>query len=65
MKLPAIPFAGRRRAAGSSADVLQSGRYRKRAIGDKVINNVFSIMNNGISLGIVPEDASPVILKTQ
>jgi len=28
---------------------------------DKVINNMFSILNNGISLGVVPEDASPVI----
>ena len=31
------------------------------ALEDKVINNVFYIMNNGISLGVVPEGASPII----
>ena len=33
------------------------------ATGEKVINSVFSIMNNGISLGAVPEDAPPIITK--
>ena len=29
--------------------------------GDTLINNIFNIMNNGITMGKVPEDASPVI----
>ena len=30
-------------------------------VSNKVIDNVFYIMNNGISLGVVPEGASPII----
>ena len=62
MKLPAIPSL----VGGALLGVplmFYNHAAIENAIGDKVINNVFSIMNNGISLGIVPEDASPVILK--
>ena len=62
MKLPAIPSL----VGGALLGVplmFYNHAAIENAIGDKVINNVFFIMNNGISLGIVPEDASPVILK--
>ena len=62
MKLPAIPSL----VGGALLGVplmFYNHAAIENAIGDKVINNVFYIMNNGISLGIVPEDASPVILK--
>ena len=62
MKLPAIPSL----VGGALLGVplmFYNHVAIENAIGDKVINNVFSIMNNGISLGIVPEDASPVISK--
>ena len=31
------------------------------ALGDALTNNIFCLLNNGISMGIVPEGASPVI----
>ncbi|MBR5315496.1 MAG: Na+/H+ antiporter NhaC [Firmicutes bacterium] len=31
------------------------------AIGDDLTYNVFCILNNGVALGVVPEDASPII----
>ncbi len=31
------------------------------AIGDNLVNNVFCILNNGVSMGVVPDDASDVI----
>ena len=33
------------------------------ALGDDLTNNVFNILNNGISMGSVPEDASEVIVE--
>ena len=62
MKLPAIPSLVGGALLGVPLMFFNHVAI-ENAIGDKVINNVFSIMNNGISLGIVPEDASPVILK--
>ena len=62
MKLPAIPSLVGGALLGVPLMFYNQAAI-ENAIGDKVINNVFSIMNNGISLGIVPEDASPVILK--
>ena len=35
--------------------------YIDAALGDDLVNNVFSILNNGISMGAVPEGASEVI----
>ena len=62
MKLPAIPSLVGGALLGVPLMFFNHVAI-ENAIGDKVINNVFSIMNNGISLGIVPEDASPVISK--
>ena len=62
MKLPAIPSLVGGALLGVPLMFYNQAAI-ENAIGDKVINNVFSIMNNGISLGIVPEDASPVISK--
>ena len=62
MKLPAIPSL----VGGAMLGVplmFYNHEAIETVIGDKVINNVFTIMNNGISLGNVPEDASPVIEK--
>jgi len=62
MKLPAIPSLVGGALLGVPLMFFNHVAI-ENAIGDKVINNVFFIMNNGISLGIVPEDASPVISK--
>ena len=62
MKLPAIPSL-----VGGALLGVPLMFYNHVAIEtvleDKVINNTFSILNNGITLGVVPEDASPVIIK--
>ena len=60
MKLPAIPSL----VGGALIAVplmFYNSAYIEAAIGDKVINNVFNIMNNGIALGVVPDGASEVI----
>lgn len=60
LKLPAIPSL----VGGAVIAVpfmFMNHAAIETALGDKVINNVFYIMNNGISLGIVPEGASPII----
>ena len=62
MKLPAIPSL----VAGALLGVplmFYNHVAIETVLEDKVINNMFSILNNGITLGIVPEDASPVIAK--
>ena len=62
MKLPAIPSL----VAGALLGVplmFYNHVAIETVLEDKVINNMFSILNNGITLGIVPEDASPVITK--
>ena len=62
MKLPAIPSL----VGGAVIAVpfmFMNHVAIEQALDDKVINNVFSIMNNGISLGIVPEGASDIIVE--
>ena len=60
MKLPALPsliggvFIGVPLMFWNKAAI-------ETAIGDDLINNVFSILNNGVSMGVVPEGASDVI----
>ncbi len=60
MKLPALPsliggvFIGVPLMFWNRAAI-------ETAIGDDLMNNVFSILNNGIAMGVVGEDASPVI----
>ena len=62
MKLPAIPSL-----VGGALLGVPLMFYNHVAIenvlSDKVINNVFSILNNGITLGTVPEGASDMISK--
>lgn len=62
MKLPAIPSL-----VGGAMLGVPLMFYNHAAIesvlGDKVINNVFTILNNGITLGNVPDDASEMVSK--
>ncbi len=62
MKLPAIPSL-----VGGALLGVPLMFYNHVAIEtvleDKVINNTFYILNNGITLGIVPDDATEVIAK--
>ena len=60
LKLPAIPsLVGG--AVIAIPFMFMNHAAIETALEDKVINNVFYIMNNGISLGVVPEGASPII----
>lgn len=60
LKLPAIPSL-----IGGALLGVPLMFYNHAAIeavlGDKVINNTFTILNNGISLGVVPENAPPIV----
>ena len=62
LKLPAIPGLIGGAVLGIPLMFYNSNAI-EAATGEKVINSVFSIMNNGISLGAVPEDAPPIITK--
>ena len=62
MKLPAIPSL----VAGALLGVplmFYNHVAIETVLEDKVINNTFSILKNGITLGIVPDDATEVIAK--
>ncbi len=60
MKLPAIPSLIGGAMLGVPLMFYNSAAI-ETVIGDKVINNTFTILNNGIELGIVPEDASEAV----
>ncbi len=60
MKLPAIPSLVGGAMLGVPLMFYNSAAI-EAVIGDKVINNTFTILNNGIELGIVPEGASEAV----
>ena len=60
MKLPAIPSLIGGAMLGVPLMFYNSAAI-ETVISDKVINNTFTILNNGIELGIVPEDASEAV----
>ena len=62
MKLPAIPSLVGGALLGIPL-MFYNGQYLEIVLEDKVINNVFNILNNGITLGTVPEDASEMVSK--
>ena len=62
LKLPAIPAL----VGGAVIAVpfmFMNTAAIEEAQGGPVLYNIFTIMNNGISLGVVPDDASPIIAK--
>ncbi len=62
LKLPAIPAL----IGGAFIAVpfmFMNGPAIEEAVGGPVLYNIFTIMNNGISLGVIPDDASPIIAK--
>ena len=62
LKLPAIPAL----IGGAFIAVpfmFMNSAAIEEAQGGPVLYNIFTIMNNGISLGVIPDDASPIIAK--
>ena len=62
LKLPAIPalLGG---AVIAVPFMFMNAPAIEEAVGGPVIYNIFTIMNNGISLGVIPDDASAIIAK--
>jgi Na+:H+ antiporter, NhaC family len=62
LKLPAIPalLGG---AVIAVPFMFMNSAAVEEAVGGPVLYNIFNIMNNGISLGVVPDDASVMITK--
>ncbi len=60
LKFPAIPslFGG---VIIAVPFIFMNGQYAGDAVGGDVLFNIMNILNNGISLGVVPEGASEVI----